>query len=611
MAIYHLSVSNVSRASGSRATATLSYITGKRVHDERRGETYDYGRKERVLRVGTLLPEGAPAEYADPAVLFNAVELHETGRTARPAKKIVVALPREFTPRQRVQALEEYIRENLNADGYAATYAIHDDGRGNNPHAHILVANRQIDPATGGWARLKQRMEYVLDERGERVPLIDPETGRQKTDKRGRRQWKRTSVSLNPLDRKAKLKALRESWANTCNARLDETARIDHRSLEDQGSDLEPTIHEGYAARAIERAGGVSERCEANREIRRSNGLLTAIRTELGRIFDRLGELFAAKIRQLRQRQARPEPAREPNWRYFEGDARRQLEADRADHTAAIRGKLMGAKADVRNREEWWRSHGTEEFEAAKQIIDVARAASREARDANVFKRGRLLRNAEQVAGEQSEKLRGAVPWLEDTDIPSDWDQANRFRMRATKAIHDHDMQPRTGLVDELERRLEQAERAEGEKPSPEQVKALALRMAEQRERAAEDPTQDMNRPEPSGDEPLDLSEPEDLGRAARSRSEAPPGPRPTCSGRSGSAQTGAQASRRPNSGRSTHGRRNRPRGADTAARTAFRHSAHDVRGCERQTRRNGIPRPPRCRRSGHARPSRRTAQWS
>ena len=45
-------------------------------------------------------------------------------------------------------------------------------------------------------------------------------------------------------------------------------------------------------------------------------------------------------------------------------------------------------------------------------------------------------------------------------------------------------------------------------------LKALALRMAEQRERAAEDPTQDMNRPEPSGDEPLDLSEPEDLGES-------------------------------------------------------------------------------------------------
>lgn len=514
MAIYHLSVSNVSRASGSRATATLSYITGKRVYDERRGETYDYGRKERVLRVGTLLPEGAPAEYADPARLFNAVELHETAATARPAKKIVVALPREFTPRQRVQALEEYIRENLNADGYAATYAIHEDREGNNPHAHILVANRQIDPATGGWARLKQRMEYVLDEHGERVPLIDPKTGAQKLDKRNRKQWKRTSVSLNPLDQKAKLKALRESWANTCNARLDETARIDHRSLEDQGSEMEPTIHEGYAARAIERAGGVSERCQTNREIRRSNSLLTAIRHELGRIFDRLGELFAAKIGRLRQRQAQPEAARQPNWRYFEGDARRQIEADRADHAATLRGKLMDARADVRSRDEWWRSHGTEEFEAAKQIIDVALKASREARDANIFKRGRLRQNAEQVAGEQSERLRGAVPWLEDADIPSDWDQANRFRMRTTKAIHDHDMQPRTGLVDELERQLEQAEQAENEKPSPEQVKALALRMAEQREQA-ENPTQGMNRPEPSGDEPLDLSEPEDLGESS------------------------------------------------------------------------------------------------
>lgn len=509
MAIYSLNIS-----SASSAVAALSYITSMRVRDDARGETYSgFGRRERVAHVATLLPEGAPSGYADPERLFNAAQAAERG-TGVAAKKIMVALPRELDEGQRVLAVERFIRENLTAGGYAATYAIHLDREGRNPHAHILVANRRIDPRTGEWARLKQKTTFALDGNGQRIPVIDPKTGVQKVDKRNRKQWKRVTVSENPLGTKAMLLSMRESWADVCNGLLPEGVRIDHRSLEEQGIDLEPTIHEGYAARAIERAGGVSERCEANREIRRSNGLLTSIRTELGRIFDRLGELFAAKIRQLRQRQARPEPAREPNWRYFEGDARRQLEADRADHTAAIRGKLMGAKADVRNREEWWRSHGTEEFEAAKQIIDVARAASREARDANVFKRGRLLRNAEQVAGEQSEKLRGAVPWLEDTDIPSDWDQANRFRMRATKAIHDHDMQPRTGLVDELERRLEQAERAEGEKPSPEQVKALALRMAEQRERAAEDPTQDMNRPESSGDEPLDLSEPEDLGES-------------------------------------------------------------------------------------------------
>ena len=56
--------------------------------------------------------------------------------------------------------------------------------------------------------------------------------------------------------------------------------------------------------------------------------------------------------------------------------------------------------------------------------------------------------------------------------------------------------------------------RAESERPSPEQVKALALRMAEQRAQA-ENPTQDTKRPAPSGDEPLDLSEPEDWGEAS------------------------------------------------------------------------------------------------
>ena len=43
---------------------------------------------------------------------------------------------------------------------------------------------------------------------------------------------------------------------------------------------------------------------------------------------------------------------------------------------------------------------------------------------------------------------------------------------------------------------------------------AIGGRLAEQREQA-ENPTQGMNRPEPSGDEPMDLSEPEDLGESS------------------------------------------------------------------------------------------------
>jgi hypothetical protein len=321
VAIYSLHVSNVSRAAGSSAVASCSYITSRRMRDERTGEAFNgFGRRERVEHVCTMLPEGAPGEYLDPERLFNAVEMAEKRSDARPAKKIMVALPREFDARERFRALEDFISWNITANGYACTYAIHTDKDGRNPHAHILVANRQIDPATGGWARLKQRMEYVLDERGERVPLIDPETGRQKTDKRGRRQWKRTSVSLNPLDRKAKLKALRESWANTCNARLDETARIDHRSLEDQGSDLEPTIHEGYASREMEKRGGRGDLCEENRRIQALNRLLDALRAMIGRLSDQAqGILTAVKRRQrpsgAPQAPSSPEPAERPQER--------------------------------------------------------------------------------------------------------------------------------------------------------------------------------------------------------------------------------------------------------------------------------------------------------
>lgn len=67
----------------------------------------------------------------------------------------------------------------------------------------------------------------------------------------------------------------------------------------------------------------------------------------------------------------------------------------------------------------------------------------------------------------------------------------------------------------------------------------------------------------------------------------------------------------RPNSGRSTHGRRNRPRGADTAARTAFRRFAHDVRGCARHRRTPGTKRDRRPPPDGRAPDPRRTAPTS
>ena len=279
MSIYHLNMSNVSRAAGSSSCATLSYISGVAIHEDRTNQNYSYGRAERVVLTGTIIPPGAPAEFRNPEVLFNSIEDYEKAANARPAKKIEIALPREFDLQTSRDVVEDYIKRKLTVRGYAATYAIHHDADGKNPHVHILVANRQINPKTGEWGG-KRKMIYETDANGERVPLLDKKTGQQKVDSHGRKQWKRINAEVNPLDEKSMLRDLRAAWAEVCNERLQPADHIDARSYAEQGIEKIPTVHEGYAARAIAEAGGISDRIELNKQIRQANAELMRIAAE-------------------------------------------------------------------------------------------------------------------------------------------------------------------------------------------------------------------------------------------------------------------------------------------------------------------------------------------
>ena len=342
MAIYHCSVSNVSRAKGSSSCATLAYISGEKVRDERTGELYSYNRQERVVSVGTILPESAPAEYADSKVLFNAIEKHETTDNARTAKKIQVALPKELGLDEQKNIVEDYIRHNITKEGYCATYAIHDGGKTGNYHAHILVANRSVN-AKGQWG-CKRKMAYALDEAGERIPLLDKD-GQQKTDSHGRKQWKRINVEQNPLDTKEFLKQLRQEWAVEVNKHLEPSQQIDSRSNADRGIDDKPTIHEGYAARAIEAQGGISERCQVNREIRAENLHRQELRAEIAVAMAKDKEL-EKKERELHERLGRVDRRRkndEPVGRTPAREQQAQITAD-SNRTATANDKTTGTR---------------------------------------------------------------------------------------------------------------------------------------------------------------------------------------------------------------------------------------------------------------------------
>lgn len=221
------------------------------------------------------------------------MEKTETQKNAVLAREIEVALPRCMELNEQVDVLREYLKP-LVQQGFCADWSIHDDGKGN-PHCHIMLTARRLKD--GHWMQ-KESASYALDENGNRIPVIDPETGKQKIGPRGRKMWKRQKTQRSDF-RPEDIERLRKQWADVCNRRLEPSQQIDHRSLEAQGIDRIPTVHEGFRARLRKQRGLRSDVCELNEMIRREN---------------RREEVIAQtkeKMRQLKEKKAESERRQE------------------------------------------------------------------------------------------------------------------------------------------------------------------------------------------------------------------------------------------------------------------------------------------------------------
>lgn len=269
MAIFHLSVKIISRNSGRSAIAAAAYRAGEKLkNEEKGGKVHDFSRKKGVVYSEIQLPENAPNEYKDRQTLWNKVQEVETRSDAQLAREVEGALPQELDRKKQIELVHDYIQEQFVNKGMIADWSIHDKGDGN-PHAHIMLTTRSLKE-DGSWAS-KQKSTYLLDENGERVPQIDPKTGKQKIGARGRKMWKRTTVAYNDWNNRDNVELWRSEWAKQVNRYLEPGKRIDNRSYERQGISKMPTIHEGYAAREIEKRGGNSDRVEINRTIKKIN----------------------------------------------------------------------------------------------------------------------------------------------------------------------------------------------------------------------------------------------------------------------------------------------------------------------------------------------------
>lgn len=297
MAIFHLSAKIISRSKGQSAIASAAYRSGDKLHDERYDETQDYTNKRFIEHSEIQLPKNAPKEYQNRETLWNSVEKAERAKNAQLAREIEIALPREITPEQRVQLVHDYVQKTFVDKGMIADWSIHNPqpdkenpDKPANPHAHIMLTLRSLR-SNGSWTP-KKTSHYELDENGQKVPVIDSKTGKQKLGNRNQKIWKRVTTATNDWSNPKNVEKWRAEWAQECNKYLAPEHQIDHRSYERQGIDRIPTEHEGHYAQKLERQHpGSSWKVARNNEIREQNRLLALIMQQWRKIEKAINQL--------------------------------------------------------------------------------------------------------------------------------------------------------------------------------------------------------------------------------------------------------------------------------------------------------------------------------
>lgn len=272
----------ISRGKSKSAVASAAYISCEKIKNEWDGVTHDYHNKKGLLHSEIFLLENIPKEFQNRSFLWNSVELNEKASNAQLARNFIIALPKELSFEENKKLITEFIQENFVSKGMIADLAIHDESNegNNNIHAHIMTTLRPINEK-GQW-QAKSKKEYILDDEGNKILN---KNGKPKTRK----------VELTDWNNKGNAEKWRESFAEICNIYLERNnleKRVDHRSFERQGIEEIPTIHLGASASALERKGIETDKGNINREIKKHNSLVKAIKERISELTSWIGSLI-------------------------------------------------------------------------------------------------------------------------------------------------------------------------------------------------------------------------------------------------------------------------------------------------------------------------------
>ena len=233
MASYHFHTKHVTRSKGYSSVGAIAYRTASRLRDERTGELFDFTRRRGVAHTEMVFPQSAQGDdhwARDRDRLWNAAEAAEKRKDARPAREFELSLPHELEQVDRVALARAFAREIADRYNIAVDFAVHKPHRSGdqrNHHAHILTTTRELGSSGLG---PKAALEWSNTDRAKH--------------------------RLMPTGQE--IKVLRGRWGQLTNELLQQrnvAARVDHRTLKEQGIDREPTTHLGRAVMGMQRCG--------------------------------------------------------------------------------------------------------------------------------------------------------------------------------------------------------------------------------------------------------------------------------------------------------------------------------------------------------------------
>ena len=267
------------------AIYAAGYISREELYSEYDRHTYKPDPKEDLVHSEIDLPENAPEEYKDRAILWNSVEAVEKQKNSQLCRTFKASLPNAWTYEIAEEVVRKYVMENFVSKGMCADWAIHDsvNEKGQrNLHFHLLLTLRAIDE-NGKWMP-KQKKVYILDKDGNKI--------------RTKKGYKSKTEKTTDWDEPSKAKMWRKNLTeliNDTNQALKIDEQWEHRSFKELGIEEPPTIHLGSKANALEKKGIHTERGDYNRKVMEIRGLVDFIAKTSASI-----EAFKSKARLIK-----------------------------------------------------------------------------------------------------------------------------------------------------------------------------------------------------------------------------------------------------------------------------------------------------------------------